>query len=85
MIFSIWLLGVRINAHELIANLFWPFGFLLWGVLLCLFVRWYKWRVIVQPKQEPHIEPLPALPRYVQEVCEILRELEERARQTDNL
>lgn len=36
-------------------------------------------------ERELATEPLPAVQRYVQEVCEVLRMIEERERQTDNL
>jgi len=54
------------------------------GLILTRFI-YNRAPIMDEPKQEPHIEPLPALPRYVQEVCEILRELEDRERQADNL
>ena len=52
---ALWLLGLDIDMRAIIANLFWPFGFVLWGVLICLFVRWYTRheKAMQQPKQEP--------------------------------
>ena len=71
-IFALWLAGWRV----VLANLLWPLGFLLWGVLLCLIVRRAKRREEAVQQEQPvaqEQEPVEFTEEELQRLAELRR------------